>query len=91
MTSYDPEERPPVVPTPPTTGVSAVDHVLEGLEGLEARPVASRVAGFEDAHTALRRALDTPDEDDDGGQGSQASTTTGAGSTDGPGAQPDRA
>jgi hypothetical protein len=39
------------------SGHPAVDAVLASIEGLEERPVAEHVAVFEDAHDALRRAL----------------------------------
>jgi hypothetical protein len=40
-----------------SSGHPAVDAVLASLEGLEERPVAEHVAIFEDAHDALRGAL----------------------------------
>lgn len=42
----------------PSTGVEEVDAVLTALERLDDLPVADHVAVFEQAHAALRQALD---------------------------------
>ena len=47
----------PAEPFEPT-GHERVDRVLASLDGIEERSVHEHVAVFEDAHAALRRALD---------------------------------
>ncbi|MGN0062839.1 MAG: hypothetical protein ACI379_01245 [Nocardioides sp.] len=50
-----------VEPTPSvTTGVSSVDAVIRAVEPLDDLPVAEHAAVYEQAHDALRRALDAP-------------------------------
>jgi hypothetical protein len=45
------------------TGLARVDAVVESVEALDGRPVDEHVAVFEQAHDALRRALDdAPDQ-----------------------------
>lgn len=77
------------VPATPTTGVGTVDRALASLDDVEQRPVAERAAVFEQAHTALRAALDPGDGDDlgddlgdvpDPGLGGDPSGEPGAGS-----------
>lgn len=68
----------PVAATPPATGVGAVDRALAALEGLEGLPVAERVAAFEDAHAALRSALD-PGTGDEPASGQDRGVAAGSG------------
>jgi hypothetical protein len=42
------------------TGVDPVDDVLASVESLDSRPVEEHVEVFEQAHQALRSALDAP-------------------------------
>ena len=81
MTTTPPErdahrEETPVVAPAPSTGVAPVDRVLDGLEGLEDRPLSERVEVLEQAHAALRRALDPSAEGD-----ADAATTDQPGAT----------
>ncbi|MEI2809936.1 MAG: hypothetical protein V9F00_06985 [Nocardioides sp.] len=50
----------PVRPSAEPTGSSAVDRVLDSLEDLDRVPLEEHPAIFEQAHSALRRALDEP-------------------------------
>ncbi len=42
------------------TGLASVDVVIRSLDQLDDRPLADHVAHFEEAHAALRAALDAP-------------------------------
>jgi hypothetical protein len=42
------------------TGVTSVDAVIRSLDRLDERPLADHVGLFEEAHAALRTALDAP-------------------------------
>lgn len=46
----------------PSTGVPAVDRVLADLDRLDGLPIEEHLGAFEQAHGALRAALDTPAE-----------------------------
>ena len=46
------------------TGEDRVDSVIAAIEELSDRPVEEHVAAFEEAHDALRRALDSTPPDD---------------------------
>ncbi|MGI9156017.1 MAG: hypothetical protein ACR2FG_05185 [Marmoricola sp.] len=53
----EPTDEPTEEPSAQPTGHPAVDGALASLAGLEERPVGEHVAVFENAHEALRRAL----------------------------------
>ena len=55
--SETPEEIPAEYGEFAPTGHDEVDSVVESLAGLDERPVGEHVAVFEQAHDALRRAL----------------------------------
>ncbi|MGI8524438.1 MAG: hypothetical protein ACR2K3_14190 [Nocardioides sp.] len=56
---YAHDEAPETSADAVRTGVPDIDEVLESVEGLDDRPLDEHVGAFEEAHTRLRRALDS--------------------------------